>query len=257
MDTTTLTTLILVIALVGIEVFTQFVRRKRSAFPVRAIPAYETIPLLIGEAIESARPLHVSFGGVGVGGTSTALAMANAELVYQTARRAAMGGDTPILTGSDPTFLPLAYGTLYRAYASRNRADRAVPSAVRWYPALQTTGGLAFAAALTALIGGEQVSGNILVGRYGAELALILDAASRGGKRSVAASDQLTGQAVAYGLSTAPLIGEEMFVAGAYLGEDAGTLASAVTIDLLRWLVVIGLVGTIGYVIAVRLFGGG
>ncbi|MFN8527514.1 MAG: DUF6754 domain-containing protein [Anaerolineae bacterium] len=238
-------------------IFTQFVRRKRASFPLRAIPAYQSIPLLVGEAIESARPLHLSFGGTGIGGINTALALANAELLYQTARRAAIGGDTPIVTGSDPTFLPLAYGTLYRAYASRGRVERADTTAVRWYPALQRTGGLAFAAALTGVIGSEQVSGNILFGSYGAELALILDSASRGGRRSIAASDQLVGQAVAFGMATTPLIGEEMFAAGAYLGEDAGTLGSTVAVDFLRWLLVLALVGSIGYVIALRLLGGG
>ncbi|MDX2161914.1 MAG: DUF6754 domain-containing protein [bacterium] len=257
MDATTrvVTTLILVIALIGVTIFTQFARRRRAAFPLRAIPAYQAIPLLVGEAIESARPVHVSFGGVGIGGLSTALALASAEVVYQTARRAAIGVDAPIITGSDPTFLPLAYATLYRAYGSRGRADRAPSTAVRWYPSLQRTGGLAFAAALTGTIGSEQVSGNILLGSYGAELALILDTASRGGRRSVAGSDQLIGQAVAYGMATSPLIGEEMFVGGAYLGDEAGTLAVATTIDLLRWLLIGGLAGSIGFVVAARLLG--
>ncbi len=72
--TRTLTTLILVITLAAVAIFTQFVRRKRASFPLRAIPAYQSIPLLVGEAIESARPLHLSFGGTGIGGINTALA---------------------------------------------------------------------------------------------------------------------------------------------------------------------------------------
>jgi len=256
-STRVITLIFLTITLAALAILTQFARRKRSAFPLRPLAGYSAIPLMIGESIEAARPLHLSFGGAGVGGEATALAMACAEMVLQVARRTAIGIETPIVSGSDPTFLPLAYGTLYRAYQSRQHVDRVSATAVRWYPSLQRTGGLAFAAALTGTAGAERVSGNILFGSYGAEMALLLDAGSRGQRRSVAGSDQLIGQAVAFGMATTPIIGEEMFVAGAYLGDDAGTLASAVTIDVLRWLVIGGMVTAIGYVIATRLFGGG
>lgn len=259
MDSTTqiFTIVLLTITLASVAILTQFARRKRSAFPLRSVPGYSAIPLMIGESIESARPLHISFGGAGVGGAETALALASAEMLLQAARRTAIGTEPPIVSGSDPSFLPLAYGTLYRAYNFRQRGDRVPATAVRWYPSLQRTGGLAFAAALTGTAGAERVSGNILFGSYGAEIALLLDAASRGQRRSVAGSDQLIGQAVAFGMATTPIIGEEMFVAGAYLGEEAGTVAVAVTIDVLRWLVVGAMTLAIGYVIAARLFGGG
>ncbi len=256
-STRVITLIFLTMTLAALAILTQFARRKRSAFPLRPLAGYSAIPQLIGESIEAARPLHVSFGGVGIGAESTALAMACAEMVLQVARRTAIGTETPIVSGSDPTFLPLAYGTLYRAYQSRQRVDRVPATAVRWYPSLQRTGGLAFAAALTGTIGAERVSGSILFGTYGAEIALLLDAGSRGLRRSVAGSDHLVGQAVAFGMATTPIIGEEMFVSGAYLGDDAGTLASAITIDVLRWLIVGGMTAAIGYVIAVRLFGGG
>ncbi len=259
MDTTTrtLTIVILVVAFVALAVLTQFARRRRAAYPLRMIAAYEAIPLLIGESIESARPFHVSFGSAGIGGLRTALALASAEMVVQTARRAAISPTAPLITGSDASFLPLAGGALLRGYAARGRADRVSPTSLRWIPALNgSSGSLAFAAALTGMIGVERVSGSILVGTYGAEIALVLDAATRGGRAVVAGSDNLVGQAVAYGMATTPLIGEEMFVAGAYLGDDAGTLAGAVATDTLRWLLVGGMIAAISFVIASRLAGG-
>jgi hypothetical protein len=259
MDSTTqtLTILTLVIAFVALTVLTQFSRRRRSAFPLRAIAAYDAIPLLIGESVESARPILVSFGGAGVGGLRTALALASAEIVLQTARRAAISTTAPIITGSDPSFLPLAGGALMRGYAERGRLDRVSPTSLRWVPALSgTTGSLAFAAALTGMIGAERVSGSILVGSYGAEIALILDAGNRRGRSTVAGSENLIGQAVAYGLADAPLIGEEQFAAGAYLGDEAASLASAVAIDTLRWLLVGGMIAAVSIVIVTRITGG-
>src|SRR5664279_2422210 len=124
---------------------------------MRIIPAYESIPLLLGEAIEAGRPIHVSFGSAGLGGGNTALTLASAELFYQVAKRNTVGAT--LLTVSDPSALPLGYGMLRRAYSGRSRAIR--DSSVRWYPAGNRS--LAFAAALTGMLGDERVSGSILV----------------------------------------------------------------------------------------------
>jgi ABC-type sulfate transport system permease subunit len=39
-----------------------------------------------------------------------------------------------------------------------------------------------------------------------------------------------------------PLIGEEMFVAGAYLGDNATQRGSVVALDTMRWILIIGIV---------------
>ena len=90
-------------------------------------------------------------------------------------------------------------------------------------------------------MGVERPSGHVLVGSYGAELALILMGTSRRRVPTIAASDQLDGQAIAYVMSDAPLIGEEVFVSNAYLGESARTETTA--LDLLRWLVILTMLG--------------
>jgi hypothetical protein len=230
-----LTTLIILLALVVSVIVTQFIRRRKEAFPMRQIAAYESIPLLVGTAIEAGRPLHISFGSTGLGGSSTPLTLASAELMYQVVQRNLVG--STIVTMSDPSALPLAYGTLRRAYESRR--DRLGNSSVRWYPA--GTRSLAFAAALTGVLTDDRVSGSILVGNFGAEMALILATAARRRQATIAGSTDLDGQAVAYAMSDYPLIGEEMFVAGAMLGGNAAQRGSVVTLDILRWLLILGI----------------
>jgi hypothetical protein len=234
-----LTILILLLAMVVSVVMTQFVRRRRNLFPLRIIPAYQALPLAVGEGIESNRPVHVSFGGAGLGGAQTLLTLASAELFYQTAERAAIGGIAPILTVSDPTAIPLGQDTLRRAYQSRDLLERYHRGSVRWYPAGARS--LAFAAALTATIGDDRVSANILVGSFGPELALVAEASARRNRPVIAASDQLEGQAVAYVLADQPLIGEEIFTAGAYLDESPSHIAGVVTQDVLRILLIIAI----------------
>jgi hypothetical protein len=237
-DSTTqiLTVLILLAAMVVIVVVAQFIRRRRDIVTLRTIPAYHTLPTMVGEAVEANRPMHVSLGNVGLGGSSTVLALASAELFYQVAERAAIGGIAPILTVSDTSAIPLGQDMLRRAYASRGLIKRYQSDSVRWYPG----GGhsLAFASALTATLGDDRVSSSVLAGSFGIELALVADAAARRNQGVIATSGQLEGQAVAYVMSDQPLVGEEVFVAGGYLGGTTTQVASVVALDVMRWLLI-------------------
>jgi hypothetical protein len=220
-------------------IVTQFIRRRRSLYTLRPIQAYSDLPLMVGEAIESNRPVHVSLGGAGLGGDDTLLALASAELFYQTAERAAVGGVNPILTISDSSAIPLGQDTLRRAFTARGLLNRYQRGSVRWYPAGPRS--LAFAAALTATLADDDVGANVLVGRFGPELALVTEAAARRQQPVIAASSQLEGQAIAYVMSDTPLIGEEIFQGGAYLGESAAQTAGVVTQDVLRWLLILAI----------------
>ncbi len=238
LDTTTqfITVIIICLTLLSIVQGALVARRRKDAFPLRPISAYESIPYMIGTAIEAGRPVHVSLANTGLGGSTTLLTLTNAEMFYQTALRA----ESSILTASDPLVLPLSYVMLQRAYARRDRAERFSGRYLRWYPS--TTQPLAFASALTVTLDAEQVSGSILLGNFGSELALVLDAANRRKQGSIASSIDLQGQAVAYALAGATLIGEEMFVAGAYLGDNSAQRGAVVALDTLRWFLIGGIV---------------
>lgn len=239
MDTTTqflsILVILLVLALFGASI--GVMRRQRNRLILRAIPAYTRLPQIVGAAIEANRPMHLSMGNAGIGGDNTVLAVAVAEFFYHTARQAAISPVSPILTTSNPTTIPLEQDVLRRAYASRDLLTHFRAADVQWYPSGPRS--LAFAAALTALIADNQVGGNVLVGSFGPELALVLDATRRRDQLAIAASDRLDGQAVAYAMSDEPLIGEEIYVAGAYLDNQR---VSVITLDVLRWIVILAIV---------------
>lgn len=241
MDSTTqfVTFLIIFATLITLMLRTQIILRRRSSLALRTIRAYDAIPLLVGESIEADQPLHLSFGSAGLGGSQTLTALVTADFFYQVARRSATGTLTPIITMSNPTAIPLAQDTLRSAYRARRRLERYQGGSVRWYAA----GGqsLAFAAALTATLGTDNVATNVLAGRFGNEMALVLDAAYRRNQSVIATSDQLEGQALAYALAERPLIGEELFAADAYLGERAAQLGTIVTIEVLRFLLILAI----------------
>jgi hypothetical protein len=218
-------------------VVTQFIRRRPDLFLLREIPAYSAVPMMVGQAIEANRPVHVSWGSAGLGGANTLVTLASAELFYQIAERASIGAASPILTLSDPTALALGQDTLRRAMRSRGMLNRYRGSSVRWYPSGSRS--LAFAAALTATMGDDRVGMSAFVGSFGAELALAAGAAIRRDQPFIAASDQLEGQAVALVMADHWLIGEEIFTAGAYLEGTPSQVASLVAQDVLRFLLIL------------------
>jgi hypothetical protein len=98
----------------------------------------------------------------------------------------------------------------------------------------------------------KQPTANIFAGNFGIEIGLMMEASARRNLPSIGVSDQLEGQAVAYAFSEHVLLGEEVFAAGAYLGENASQVAEQIALDILRWLLVIGLVALLIYRLITR-----
>lgn len=236
MDYTTTSTIAILILLVVLILVTIPVRRRPVLRPIRA---YDRMIGIVGQTVESDHPLHVSFGSAGIGGESTLIALTAAELAYQLVRRAAVGDHSPLLTVANPSALPLAQDTLRRAFHVGTVNTRHNPSAARWLPSNGRS--LAFAAALSAMLSDEKIGGSVLVGTFGAELALVLVTSSRMNQPAIAVSDRIEGQAVAYALGEKALIGEEMFVSSAYLDDKASEARVALTLDMTRYLLIAGM----------------
>jgi hypothetical protein len=210
-------------------------------FPLRRIGAYAAIPQLAGEAVEMGKAVHVSLGSSAIRETSTLSALAGAEILYHIAERAALSDKPTVVTLSDPITLALGQDTLRRAYKARDALNKYRSTLARWYP--QGPQSLAFAAGAGTTMLDEDASTNVLVGRFGEELMLIAENAIRYDRQVVAHSDQIDGQAIAYVVSDAPLIGEEMYAGGGYLGRTPLLIGSVVAQDALRYIVITIIIG--------------
>ena len=82
-----------------------------------------------------------------------------------------------------------------------------------------------------------------MIGDFGSESALLVEAADREDTNLVAASDNLSAQSILYASAQDPLIGEELFASGAYMGAGISHEASLQVQDVLRWLVIAVIVG--------------
>ena len=80
------------------------------------------------------------------------------------------------------------------------------------------------------------------MGDFGTESALLVEASDRENANLIAASDNLSAQAVFYASAQEPLIGEELFAAGAYVGAGTSHEASLNVQDILRWLIILAII---------------
>lgn len=233
-----MTALIVLLAAALLLLSFTFVRR-RSPGVFRRIEAYDRLNRAIGLAVEGGTRLHLS---IGRGNLFTALggsALAGLAMLRRLAERTSLSDKPPVVTSGDASLAILSQDTLQSGYRAAGAEDQ-----YRF-----TTGRLtgltpfAFAAGTLFVARDEEVSANVVIGDIGAEAALLADASESANADLIAASDNLSAQSVFYASSQTPLIGEELFAAGAYLGAGASHEASLQTQDVLRWLVILAIFG--------------
>ncbi|MCY3572758.1 MAG: hypothetical protein OXG92_10855 [Chloroflexi bacterium] len=206
--------------------------RAGSRRKLRSIPAFERIPNWGSQAIEADSPLHLAFGSASIGEDNTTTALANAELFQRIIANNSAGDSPPTLSTSAPTTIPLASATVAAAWTGADGARN-----LHWYP--QGKRALGYAAGISAVIGEDAPAAHILAGSFGMELGLILDSAGCNRQGSLAVSDQLEGQAVAFAMADEALIGEELFIAPAYVADASRLPAAAIVMDIWRALLMI------------------
>jgi len=210
--------------------------------PLRRINAFSNMQLTVSEAVESGRAVHISFGSSALGERSSISAIAASELAYHLMVRAAPGDKQSFVTLSDPVTLTLAQDRIMRAYRIRNLMSRYNAGLVRWYPSGPRS--LAFAAGAGLDMLDNDASTNILVGNFGPEMMLLAEHAIRNDRFLIAHSDSdnIGGLAVAYAVSDAPLIGEELYAVAGYLDRTPIHVGGVMAQDILRYIIIIILI---------------
>ena len=207
-------------------------RRFPAAF--RPINAYERLNRAVGLAVESGMRLHISLGRGNLFTTRGASALAGLAMLRRLAERTSLSDRPPVVTSGDASLAILSQDSLqsgYRAAAAEEQYRFSTGRLTGLTP-------FSYAAGTIPVTRDENVSTNVFVGDFGPESALLAEAAERENSTLIAASDNISAQSVFYVSAQDPLIGEELFAAGAYLGEGATHEASLVVQDVLRWLII-------------------
>jgi hypothetical protein len=122
--------------------------------------------------------------------------------------------------------------------------SRSIGSEAQYDPTTGQVTGLtpfSYAAGTMPVIFDQNVSANVLAGHFGSEVALITDAAERSGSLTLAGTDSIPGQAVMVATAQEPLIGEELYAAGAYINAGQMHIASLRAQDILRWVLIVAI----------------
>ena len=227
----------LAIALLCLGLILLFVAigRSKSVRNLREIPAFQRFRQEVGLAVESGKRLHISLGYGGVNELPAGAAFVGLTMLDRCARAASISDRPPVATSGDSILAILSQDTLSGTYRSLAAERMYNPTNGR----LSGITPLAFAAGALPVIHDEQVSSNILAGHFGGEVVLFTEAGERSGSLTVGGSDNITAQAVLYASAQEPLIGEELYAGGAYLGAGPFHVASLRMQDVMRWFFII------------------
>jgi hypothetical protein len=238
------------VGLVGLLVLVVFVavlafyalvgRRWPGTF--RRLPSLDALGTAIERAVEAGERVHVSLGTGSTIGSDSAPALSGLAVLSRIAAATTMSDRPAVATTGDGAMTLLAQDTMRTAFARMGAADRYQPSSGR----LLGPSPFSYVAGLPVLLSGEDVSAQVLLGSFGMEGALAAEFGERRGAFVLAGTDDVQSQALLYATAEHPLIGEEVFAAGAYLNVGALHRASLRTQDALRILVIGAiLVGTL------------
>jgi hypothetical protein len=239
--------LIFTLVMTGLVVFFFTAGRDRFGRNFREIPAFTKLRQAVGIAVEAGTRLHISVGRGGITGPESAPAFAGMTMLDRVARAASVSDRPPVATSGDGALTILTQDTLrgsYRALGVESHYDPTSGRVVGLTP-------FSYAAGALPVVYDEQIAANLLNGHFEGEVGLINEAAERKGSLVIAGSESITGQAVIYATASDPLIGEEAFTGGAYLGAGPMHDASLHAQDVMRWvLIVLILAGSV-----IKLFG--
>jgi hypothetical protein len=227
------------LAFAGLLAGFSLLARRAGARPrvLRRIDAYQSLPATVGTAVETGQRLHFSLGTGTLGESDTAATLAGLVVLGQIAPSATLSDRPPIVTTSDGAAMLLAQDTLRSVYNRQNALNRFDPESAQVVGLTPAS----FGAAQTILPRDAAVAGALLLGPAGTEAVLLAEAGQRAGVTTLAGAHSVETQAMLFATADHPVIGEDLFAGGAYVGGAPEHLGSLMAQDIAR-LVIAGVI---------------
>jgi hypothetical protein len=216
--------------------------RRGPWFAMRPIRAYERLRRLASRAAESGQPIHVALGSGQLGSPSTPEALMGLAVYDYLARRAAPYGQAaPASTGS-PTILAAAQGVLLDARQNMSADGYTAREVVFAGP-----DAMAYAAGTAEELRQREYTASVMLGQFGSEGLWIAEAAARRGLPRLGGTSEPAAMALLAVAVDEPVIGEEIYAAGAYL-ERPSHLGSLAAQDAMRALLLLAMIAGVAAV---------
>jgi hypothetical protein len=226
-----------VLVFLGVMIFYSMLRREPGDRPLRKIPAFSRLSQAIGLAVEAGKRLHISLGRGMLFDLQGGSALVGLSMLARITQVASISDRPPVATSGEGSLAVLSRDTLRGTYREVGQFSQYDPISGR----LTGLTPFSYAVGTMPVIFDEQISASILAGHFGSEIALITDAGERNESMTLAGSDNLSAQAVLYAAAQEPLIGEELYAAGAYMNAGPAHSASVRAQDYLRWALVLAI----------------
>jgi hypothetical protein len=230
--------LVLVLVAAGLLLGLTFIRHK-SAPTFREIAAFTRLKRAIGTSVEDGTRLHISLGRGGLQTPNGAPGLAGLAMLRHLTEQTSASDKPPVVTSGAGDLSILTRDTLQAGYIAAGAEDIYDPTTGR----LTGLTPFSFAAGAIPSMRDENVSSNVFIGHFGSEVALLTDTADRTNSPAVAATVDPSAQAILYASVEEPLIGEELFAAGAYSNAGPAHQASLQVQDILRLVIILVLLG--------------
>ena len=203
---------------------------------LRPLPAYDRIRVLVSQAIESGRPIHVGLGSGEIGGEGAAESFAALTLYDFVARRAVASGQPVLGTVGSGPMLAAAQGILHRARDEAGLCQPLSGSALQFYG----TDPQAYACGASTVLERQSYLASVLSGDLPTGLWVAESVADRN-MVQLGATAEPTAAALLRIAVDDSVVGEELYAAGAYLHrpDHVGSLAAQ---DLMRIILVLSMI---------------
>ena len=195
---------------------------------MRKLPQFDAIDEVIGRCVELGRPIHVSPGRGGLVDVEAPQVLAGLEVMSYVASKAAQLDAQIIATVCQAEVYPVAEAIVREAFIAAGKEEAFKPEMVRYLSPNQ----FAYAAGILGIYSREKPAGNIYIGLFFAESLLLLEGGYLIGAMQVGGTANTLQSQFFVACCDYALLGEEIFVAGAYLSKNPLRLGAILGQDL-------------------------
>lgn len=217
-------TVFLIIFVAALLLMVQNARSGGAIPKVRRIAGLEAVDEVVGRATEMGRPVLYS---PGIGDLTSADTLASFNVLGHVAKLIAKYDARMIVCNRTPSVQPITESVVRAAYFEVGKPDAYRDDDVRFL----TDDQFGYAAGVVGIMNREGVAALVLVGLFYAESLVFAEAGNIAGAIQVAATSSTSQTPFFVVACDYCLIGEEIYVAGAYLGQDRVRLATIVVQD--------------------------
>lgn len=231
------------VVVIGAIAFAVQAIRHRGQTPSRpsVSPFFDDLSGEVGRAAEAGASIHVGLGHGGLLGQNGMTSIAALQGLSSLIDLSAAYDTPPYITTGDPTVYLLADHRMRRAYARLGNVGGYRPEFVHF----SAHNPLLYTAMAGTLLHDRPVDTNIMMGAFGQEISLLTESGWRRQTKSLGGTTTLEGSAALYPTLSQDrqLIGEFLFAGGAAVTDRSSFDAGLRAQNLLRWLVVLALIG--------------